>query len=173
MARTVWQNRSWLRRFAWHRKSAAVRSIPLDHGLFPGNYFQEKLRQERNRALRSHKPLVVMVLHAENLRLPGEPGGITKALGKAVHTCVRESDICGLLKEDLLVGVILTEVEAEKVPAAQLTVARKTREKLGRELSRELAERVEITFHIFPADGVNRLFGQAPEPDLIATKEQS
>jgi len=170
MARTVWQNRSWLRRFAWHRRSAATKCIPLDHGLFPGSYFQEKLRQERNRALRSNKPLVVMVLHAEQIGAAGEPGSITEALSKAVHTCVRESDICGLLKEDLLVGVILTEVEAEKVAAAQLIVARKTREKLGRQLSREQADRVAITFHIFPAPGANRLFSQGPPPDLIATE---
>jgi hypothetical protein len=173
MARTIWKNRSWLRKFAWHRRSASAQSIALVHGLFPEAYFQEKLLQERKRALRSNKPLVVMVLDAESIGGSGRPGKITDSLSEALNGSVRESDICGLLKEDVLVGVILTEVEAEKVGTAQLIVANKTREKLDALLSHEMADRVAITFHIFPAASGSGLLDPGYAANLLARKGQS
>ena len=168
MARMIWKKRSWWRRLAHLRRAGGTVGIPLDHGLFPGTYFQEKLLQERSRAFRSNKPLVVMVLDAEKIGYPGNPGKITHSLSEAVNSCVRESDICGLLKQDVLVGVILTEVEAEKVGAAQQVVENKTREKLDRLLSHELAEQVAITFHIFPTAGAGALYGQGPPGQVAA-----
>jgi hypothetical protein len=116
-----------------------------------------------------------MVLDAEKIGLPGhadQPGKITGSLGEAVSACVRESDICGILKEDALIGVILTEVEPEKVGAAQLIVAGKTREKLGALLSHEMADRIAISFHVFPAAAGESLFDKGSAPDLIATRDQ-
>jgi hypothetical protein len=150
MARTIWKNRSWLRKFACRPWTPDAENVPLDHGLFPQGYFQEKLLQERKRALRSNKPLVVMVLNAECMGDPDNPGRITQSLGEALNGCVRDSDICGLLREDELVGVILTEVEVEKVDTVQQIVAKKTRERLDARLSHEMANRVAITFRIFP-----------------------
>ena len=175
MSRTLWKNGTWSRGFAGHRPVGGNPCVPRLHGLFSGAYFQEKLLQERNRALRSHKPLLVMVLDAEKIGNPVRPeqsGKITDALGEALHACVRESDICGILKEDALVGVILTEVEPEKVGAAQLIVAGKTREKLDALLSHETADRIGISFHLFPADAGESLFDKGSAPDLIATRDQ-
>ena len=172
MARAIWKKRSWLRRVGWRPGTAESSDIPHDHGLFPGSYFQEKLLQERYRALRTNKPLVVMVLDAEKVGYRAPPGTITDSLGDAVNASVRESDICGLLKEDRLVGVILTEVEVEKVDAAQQVVAQKTREKLDAVLSHELAEEIAISFHVFPAVRGSELFDQNSSAGLIATGER-
>src|SRR6185369_16715412 len=137
--------------------------------LYPGGYFQEKLVQERNRALRSHKPLVVMLLDAEKLGFPDHPGEITDSLSKVVNACVRESDICGLLKEDTLIGVILTEVEQEKVGIAQSIIAGKTRVKLDAILNHELADRIAISFHIFSAAGGKGVVDTGSSADSIET----
>jgi lipopolysaccharide/colanic/teichoic acid biosynthesis glycosyltransferase len=164
MARTIWKNRSWLRKFAWHRRAGAE-SVALDHGLYPEAYFREKLVQERKRAERSNKPLVVMIIDAENLGSQEAAGGITGSLGEGLNNCVRGTDICGLLKADALVGVILTEVEADMVDTAQSIVARKTREKLATLLSDDLVNRIVITFRIFPVTG--GLFDMTFYPELI------
>jgi hypothetical protein len=121
--------------------------------LVPEASFQEKLLLERRRALRSNQPLVVMTLDAGGVGNPGWAGRITDSLAQVVSGCVRQSDVCGLLKEDRMIGVILTEVEAEKVGSAQLIVTRKTRERLGSQLSCGLADGVAISFHIFPSGG--------------------
>ena len=155
MARSLWKNRSWLGKFARHRRSGASDVIPLDHGLYPETYFREKLVQERKRAERSNKPLVVMVLDAESLRKIDGIGEITDSLGEGVNTSVRGTDICGLLKEGALIGVILTEVEPDKVDTAKRIVAKKTRERLSAILSDEIVSLIAISFRIYPEVGAD------------------
>jgi lipopolysaccharide/colanic/teichoic acid biosynthesis glycosyltransferase len=153
MARSLWKNRSWLRKFAWHRRAGVMDFIPLDHGLYPEAYFREKLVQERKRAERSNKPLMVMVLDAEYLSNLDSTGEIAESLGEGVNTCVRGTDICGLLMEGRLIGVILTEVEADKIDTVKRIVAKKTRERLAMVLSDEMVSRIVISFRIYPEVG--------------------
>jgi lipopolysaccharide/colanic/teichoic acid biosynthesis glycosyltransferase/GGDEF domain-containing protein len=143
--------------------------MPLDHGLYPETYFREKLMQERRRAERSNKPLVVMILDPENLRSIEDSQEITECLGEGVNTCVRGTDICGLLREGTLIGVILTEVEPEKVDTAKQIVAKKTRERLSAILSNDLANRIDITFRTYPdAGGEGETFDMTFYPELNA-----
>jgi lipopolysaccharide/colanic/teichoic acid biosynthesis glycosyltransferase/GGDEF domain-containing protein len=127
--------------------------ISLDHGLYPETYFREKLIQERRRAERSNKPLVVMILDPQNLRSIDNSQEITESLGEGVNTCVRGTDICGLLREGKLIGVILTEVAPENVDTAKKIVAQKTRERLSAILTNDLASRINITFRTYPDSG--------------------
>jgi lipopolysaccharide/colanic/teichoic acid biosynthesis glycosyltransferase/GGDEF domain-containing protein len=173
MARTVWKNKSSLRNFSWHSFPGADRVV-LEHGLYPELYFREKLIQERKRAERSNKPLVLMVLNAEKLCGLETAGRIIDSLGEGLNNCVRGTDICGRLKEDTLVGVILTEVEPDKVDAAQFILAKKTREKLASLLSAEILSQIVISFRIFPIAGdSNGLFDMTFYPDLITSNVRS
>ena len=165
----IWKNRSWLRLIARHLRSRNAGGVPVEHGLVPETYFLEKLAQEGRRALRSNKPLVLMIVDAENVGEPGGPGPeLAEALGEQLNACVRESDICGLLRKDVLIGVILTEVEAAKIGSAQLVVAKKTRERLAALLSLEQANRIAISFRIFAASDGARLVDLTSAPELIA-----
>jgi GGDEF domain-containing protein len=172
MARIVWKNRSWLRKFLQHLRSGEGASA--EHGPIPESYFLEKLTLEGKRALRSGKPLVVMIIDAEHIGTAGGPeegSELGELLGEEVSGCIRESDICGLLRKDTLIGVILTEVEAEKIGSAQLIVARKTRERLSALLSLEQANRIAISFRIFPAGDGKGLFDLTSHPDQIADSD--
>ena len=173
MARSLWKNRSWLHKFAWHRRRGVSDFVPLDHGLYPETYFREKLVQERKRAERSNKPLVVMVLDAECIRKMDGTEGITDSLGEGVNTSVRGTDICGLLKEGALIGVILTEVEADKVDTAKRIVAKKTRERLAAVLSDEIASLISISFRIYPEIGESDgTFDMSFYPEITAVSGQ-
>jgi lipopolysaccharide/colanic/teichoic acid biosynthesis glycosyltransferase/GGDEF domain-containing protein len=173
MARTVWKNKSWLRNFPWHRFPDSDR-VALEHGLYPETYFREKLIQERKRAERSNKPLVVMVLNAEKICGLEIAGRIIDSLGEGLNNCVRGTDICGRLKEDALVGVILTEVEPEKVDAAQIILAKKIREKLASLLSADILSQIVISFRIFPTSGNSHgLFDLTFYPDMITSNVRS
>ncbi|MCM0082871.1 sugar transferase [Geomonas sp. Red32] len=125
----------------------------MEHGLYPIQFFRERLIQERRRAERSQRPLLVMVLDAERLALVEGEEHVTDTLGDGVHTVLRGTDICGVLKEGALVGVILTEIEPEKVEAAKRIVTHKTRESLASLLSADLANRVVISFRVYPGPG--------------------
>lgn len=173
MARPLWKNRSWLRKFAWHRRPAAREFITLNHGLYPEAFFREKLIQERRRAERSNKPLVVMILDPDNLRTVENSDEITESLGQGVNTCVRGTDICGLLRDGTLIGVILTEVEADKVDMAKHIVAKKTRERLATVLSSDMVNRIGISFRIYPdGGGDGETFDMTFYPDLTAVTGQ-
>jgi len=168
MARPLWKNRSWLRKFAWRRLTGEGNLSPWDHGLYPAAYFQEKLVQERRRAERSNKPLIIMVIDAEYLNNEENTGEITDSLGEGVNTCVRGTDICGLLKDGPLIGVILTEVEADKVDATMQIVAKKTRDRLATVLSAEMMSRVVISFRVYPEVGGKETFDMSFYPEVTS-----
>jgi lipopolysaccharide/colanic/teichoic acid biosynthesis glycosyltransferase len=165
MARNIWKNRSWLRTFAVHRRPG-VETVSLDHGLYPEGYFLEKLVQERKRAERANKPLVIMVVDAGNVPSPDGAGVITGTLGDGLHGCIRGTDICGRLQQDALIGVILTEVEPEKLELAQAIVASKTRERFVTLLGAETVNQIAISFRIFPVSGGRGLFDMTFYPEL-------
>jgi hypothetical protein len=149
-------------------RSGSKEGISLDHGLYPEPYFREKLVQERKRAERSNKPLIVMLLNAENAATFKNLGQLTESLGESVNTCVRGTDICGLLKEVTVIGVILTEVEPEKDDTAKRIVAKKTREALAAVLTDEMVRRVAISFRTYPDSGGNGTFDMIFYPELTA-----
>jgi lipopolysaccharide/colanic/teichoic acid biosynthesis glycosyltransferase len=169
MARSLWKNRSWLRKFSWRRRIRVMDFIPLDHGLYPVASFREKLLQERRRAERSNKPLVVMILDTEYICDLDSTGEIAESLGEGINTSVRGTDICGLLKEGTLIGVILTEVEADKIEAAKRIVAKKTRERLTAVLNVEMVSRITISFRVYPeASAGNGTFDLTFYPELTS-----
>ncbi|WP_183362218.1 sugar transferase [Geomonas limicola] len=147
-------------------KSRALNEDPvLAYGLYPEKKFHEKLIQERKRAERSNKPLLVMVVDgtATGLANMGEDG----SLGEGLKRCVRKTDICGLLKEGSLIGVILTEVEQDKVELAQMVVAKKVFESLANTLNEELMCQVAITFRFFPVVGSASVFDMTFYPEFL------
>lgn len=167
MARTIWKNSSWLHNFARHGRAVAG-CASQDHGLFPEAYFLEKLIQERKRAERSNKPLLVMVVDAHDIRNPDLVGSITDSLGDGLSGCIRATDICGLLHAELQIGVIFTEIEPDKLETAQMVVASKTRQRFAALLSDELVTRIAISFHIYPVAGGSGLFDMTFYPELAA-----
>jgi len=168
MVRPVWKSRSWLRKFAWCRRAGGGIFTPWDHGLYPVAYFREKLVQERRRAERSNKPLIVMIIDAEYLGNLDSTGEFTDLVGEGVNASVRGTDICGLLKEGTLIGVILTEVEVDKVDTTKQIVAKKTRERLAAVLSAELVSRIVISFRIYSEVGGNETFDMSFYPEVTS-----
>ena len=152
MTRIIWKDRSWLCRLASRLRQGGD-SVSLDHGLYPEECFREKLAQERRRAARSKKAMVVMLVDVSKIRNPDTENRIAESLGEEVVSCLRGTDICGLINNGVLIGVILTEIKADKIETAQQVVAKKTRELIAALLSEELADQVTITFKVFTAAG--------------------
>jgi lipopolysaccharide/colanic/teichoic acid biosynthesis glycosyltransferase len=153
MDRLSLRKKAWLRNWSW-RKPGVTPFSSLDRTLYPVANFHEKLIQERRRAERSRKPLLVMVLDAERLKNLDITGHLTESVGEGLHNSIRGTDICGLLNADGVIGVILTEVEHDKVDVAQRLVAKKTKEKLAALLSEDMVKQLTISFRIFPDAGI-------------------
>ena len=110
-----------------------------------------------------------MVLNAAHVSTSGK---ITDSVSETVNTCVRGSDICGFLSESALIGVILTEVESEKIDLAKRAVAKKVREKLSAILTDDIATRITIGFRIYPESG-GEIFDLTFFPELSSLSPRS
>lgn len=164
MEGTSWNARTWLRKLAWYLHDDS-QDISFEHALYPEPQFREELAKEQLRAERSGKALLLMLIDSEPIIGVAPKKEIVASVGEEVTNCVRETDICGKIKEGVLVGVILTEIEPEKIDAAQLAVAAKVRKKLRALLGEEMANRVPITFSLASAGSEEALpsFREAAE----------
>lgn len=144
------------------RASGGDSSNIVSHGLYPEAYFRRKIVEERRRAERSNKPLIVMVLDTRRL-----PEGVKRSgsVGERISSCVRDTDICGVLDDGPLIGVILTEVEPGKEELTKRKVAGKAREALGAALGEQMATLVAISFKTYPGSG-DGAFDMTFYPDI-------
>jgi lipopolysaccharide/colanic/teichoic acid biosynthesis glycosyltransferase/GGDEF domain-containing protein len=165
MDRNRFRKSAWLCKLRWRRPEMA---IALSHnGLYSEPNFREKLIQERRRADRSRKPLLLMVLEPERLN---DVNGIEKFLqnvAEEIRTSVRGTDACGLLDNKTLIGVILTEVEQDKTEIAQKVISNKIKERLANILSNDVLNSIKISFHIYPdLSGDEESFDMTFYPEL-------
>lgn len=155
MDRLSLRKKAWLRKWGCLGRGVSPILSLEDQRIYPVNKFHEKLIQERRRAERSRKPLLIVVVDAENLQKVDVTGKLTESVGEGLHTCVRGTDICGVLKSDAVIGVILTEVEPDKVDIAQHIVANKIKRTLAKLLCEELVNQITISFRTFPDSSVD------------------
>lgn len=134
----------------------------LLHGLYPESYFRRKIVEERRRAERSNKPLIVMLL--DTRRLP-EVLRSSGSVEERISNCVRDTDICGVLDDGSSIGVILTEVDPGKEELTKRKVAGKAREALCDALGEQMATLVAITFKSYPGSG-DGAFDMTFYPDI-------
>lgn len=157
----------WIQR-VWRRYLPAGRQgrEALPAGVQPEARFRQQLIQERKRAERGSKPLLVMIVNP-GCAAAAEADSVVGCVGGGLQSCLRETDICGVLDDGALVGVILTEVAGEDLEKVKKAVARKAREKLSQLLDDEAARRVTISFRVYPESG-----GESGAFDMIFYPEQ-
>lgn len=166
MSQGLLKNKSWWSRLARQRHESPD-EIALRHGWYPEAAFREELQLQAKRATRSSNSMVVMIVDAEKLESYGADE-ILEALGEGLKVSIREADICGLLKGGTMLGVILTEIERPKVEKAQQVVARKFREKITSLMNEEVANQIEVTFHLLaaPSDYYG-IVAETLKPDML------
>ena len=122
--------------------------LPGDETTLAEGVFHALLTHERRRAERSGKLSVLMLLDA-NL----EDGTSSKILKRAFDIILnikRETDLVGWYKQDVILGVIFTEVSVEgNVPITQV-LRDKVETALIKHLGVEPAAKIAISMHLFP-----------------------
>jgi lipopolysaccharide/colanic/teichoic acid biosynthesis glycosyltransferase len=138
------------------KQSGPKYSEPNDFGILPApdetalteGVFHSLLTHERRRAERSRKPFVLMLLDA-NLE-DGTPAEILKNAVEIVLASKRETDLVGWYKQELILGVIFTEVSVEGELPVTETLRNKIETALVKHLGREPASKIAISLHLFP-----------------------
>ena len=121
--------------------------IDPEYGIYIQDYFMERLRSERQRSARSNRPLLMMLLDVEGLPESEREDTLPKAV-TAVSASVRETDLKGWYKNELVIGVLFIEIG----PVDRHALKKKVLSKLSEKLKPTVVSRLLITFHVFPAD---------------------
>lgn len=128
-------------------KGLGILPAPDENALTEG-VFHSLLTHERRRAERSRKPFVLMLLDA-NLE-DGTAAEILKRATDVVLATKRETDMVGWYKQDLILGVIFTEVSVEGDLPVTETLRIKIEAALIKHLGREPMAKIAISLHLFP-----------------------
>jgi lipopolysaccharide/colanic/teichoic acid biosynthesis glycosyltransferase len=112
--------------------------------------FRAMLTLERQRAERSRKPFVLMLLDSRAVQKNGNGATFIGRLTSVVSDATRETDIIGWYEESAILAVIFTEINpGGKNPVAEVLHS-KVVTALRNNLDPKLASTLIITVHLFP-----------------------
>jgi hypothetical protein len=122
--------------------------------------FLKLLVLERRRAERSRRHLLVMVIDVTFGHRHYSTIDTINLIDKNLIKCLRDTDIWGFLKEDALIGVILTDIDSDKIDAAKRITANKARVSLTTVFGADVTSRIYVNFRIYPplSEGGNQTF---------------
>ena len=112
--------------------------------------FHAMLTSERRRAERSRKPAVLILVDSHAVRESGIGAAFLKRLTSAVSNASRETDIIGWYEEDLILGVIFTEVNLEGKSTLVELLHSKVMAALRDNLDDRLVSKLAVSAHLIP-----------------------
>jgi lipopolysaccharide/colanic/teichoic acid biosynthesis glycosyltransferase len=159
------------------RRLRKTPSTPNSHGLFavdtksgvdifPQGLFTKMLCLERNRAERSGRRLVLMLLESQSLLKQGDQTASTEKIRSALSRATRETDIKGWYRDGAVIGVIFTEISLAETSVVQI-LSGKVNHALHAVLGEQVSE-VDLSFHVFP-DHSDSEKGGGPGPETFST----
>lgn len=107
---------------------------------------------DRKRAERSGKKLLLLLLDAEDISQTDGQREILKGVVKAANTARRETDPAGWYKQNLVLGIIFTEIGALEDRTTVNKLVDKVREALVLHLAPADLKYVHLTIHVFGDD---------------------
>jgi lipopolysaccharide/colanic/teichoic acid biosynthesis glycosyltransferase len=132
----------------WPRRSLFSVDTESETDLFPQGLFTKMLCLERNRAERSGRRLVLMLVDHQNLLLSGGEASATEKIQRVLSSATRETDIKGWYRNGAVIGVIFTEIPLEESSIVQI-LSRRVTHALQAVLGAQVSQ-VNLSFHLFP-----------------------
>ena len=160
------------------RRGNAKRSLRIDHSSwrFDHSFLSEEsflriLGVERKRAERSRKVFLLMLVDWKDAE--ERDGMMLARIAPVISSSIRETDFSGWYKEELVIGVILTEIGDTSKESLQIIMSARVRASLGAHLDEEEVASLRITFHAFPEDWNKQNNGHAANAALYPDLRQS
>lgn len=148
---------------------------PPRHEALAEDVFRRIFCWERKRAERSGRCFLLMLVHVEGVHQASKTETALAEIASAVSGATRETDIVGWYRMGAILGVIFTDVGIENWEAIQDFARSKVISSLRAKLSPKQAERIDISFHLFPEKwdkaGHGGLGNASLYPDLFERDE--
>ena len=132
----------------------------------PRSVFESMLMLERQRAERSRRPFVLMLLDA-HMETGGASGILTQTVDVILAT-KRETDLVGWYKEGAIVGVIFTEVNMNVNQSVTEMLHSKIETAIRKHLGPEKAAKIFFSLHVFPENWEQEAVNQEAVARLCA-----
>jgi exopolysaccharide biosynthesis polyprenyl glycosylphosphotransferase len=150
-----------------HPGRFADRLVDAGRTFLAEDAFRSILRLERKRTERSGKPFVLMLLNVEEVVASDSKEVLLFEAASSLFTAAREVDIKGWYEHDEIMGIIFAEISDvhEKVTSKIFT---KIYHALCRHLGVEMANKINISMHVFPEceEGSGKKNGDSFDPNL-------
>jgi len=151
-------------------KAAMQHAAEGDYSFYSERNFRHMLHIERQRAERSKKPFLLVLLDLLGLHAGHRDGHILEKIKSVLVSCSRETDIKGWHEHNKIVGTIFTEISSVDEKTVE-KIFRKFHSAFSEILDPELIKEIKISFHTFHEENgtssINdRLFNIAFYPDL-------
>ena len=112
--------------------------------------FQRMITLERKRSERSGNPFVLMLLEGEPLVTCAATRKALHRAAKALSLVTRETDVVGWYAPESAVGVLLIELAGQDPSVVTGTMHLRAKEILREDLPADVADRIQLSFHVFP-----------------------
>ena len=120
--------------------------------MLPKGSFIRVLSLERRRAERSRRQFLLMLLDTRAVPQSERRDQVLLKATSAVSRSIRETDIRGWYEEDVIIGVIFTEISPADINVVLSTVQTKIGAALRSELNLRQVNDIHISFHLFPEE---------------------
>lgn len=119
--------------------------------LFQEEAFHNILALEHRRARRSRQSFVLMLLDVDALPQPGGVDTIVDQMISVASVSTRSTDLIGWYKTGSVFGMLFTEISFEKHGSISQLLRAKIVQSLRDELGVQIASRIQLAVHAFPA----------------------
>jgi hypothetical protein len=139
-----------------------------NESIFPEKFFQPMLTMERQRAQRSRKPFVLMLIDAGSQN--GKAAGILKRAAKVVQSTMRETDLVGWHKDSAVLGVIFTEINMRAKNSVTETLRLKFETAISKQIAPLAASNVFVSLHVFPETWEQDVVDQSADAICVGSR---
>jgi exopolysaccharide biosynthesis polyprenyl glycosylphosphotransferase len=120
--------------------------------LAPEVMFRKVLSLERKRCERSRQRFVLMLVDAGSLLQAERGQAILGAITKVLSMSIRETDLPGWYKKELVVGVICTEIGSASMNSVISALHCRVSAAMRDNLPLEQMNMIHVSFHVYPDD---------------------
>jgi lipopolysaccharide/colanic/teichoic acid biosynthesis glycosyltransferase len=141
----------WVKKISYEEDSVDSFQKTLHLAVIQEAAFVQMLRFERRRTERSGKPFMLVLISGKDFRSAlGDM--LIQNLVNAISYSTRETDVLGWYKQDVTLGLLMTEIGLADTTAIKIIIE-KISAAVQKVISPERYRGLSLTYHLFPQEG--------------------
>lgn len=112
--------------------------------------FHHVVSRERKRAERTQESMLLLLLDIGGIEDRLDKEQVLAVMSETISGDIRETDACGWLRTDILLGIIFTSIPEDTLESSKETIEIKVMESLLKNLSPVIKEKIKLSVLMFP-----------------------